>query len=183
MNKTSDGKLIIVGVVSTNPQDVFIYFSFFFRGCLDAVDGLLAAVTDLLTHVLTIGKAVTSFGLQPNIRPLVIHILSGFNKIDLLGGDQSSSANLPARFHELLNMFPDNKVSEVKIEKNKSTCRSIDSVIEWLYNHKRVKNDWVDCMMSVSIIYDGHVCLGRGQFEKIILIAKGECRNHRKEEY
>ncbi len=80
----------------------------------DAVDGLLAAVTDLLTHVLTIGKAIVCFGLQPNIRPLTIHILSGFNKIDLIGNDQSSS-NLPARFHELLNMFPDNKVSEVKI--------------------------------------------------------------------
>ena len=37
---------------------------------------------------------------------------------------------------------------------------------------RRVKNDWVDCTMSVSIIYDGHVCFGRGQFEKIILIAK-----------
>ena len=80
----------------------------------DAVDGLLAAVTDLLTHVLTIGKAIVYFGLQPNIRPITIHILSGFNKIDLIGNDQSSS-NLPARFHELLNMFPDNKVSEVKI--------------------------------------------------------------------
>jgi hypothetical protein len=79
-----------------------------------AVDGLLASVTDLLTHVLTIGKAVVYFGLQPNVRPLAIHILSGFNKIDLVGNDQSSS-NLPARFHELLNMFPDNKVSEVKI--------------------------------------------------------------------
>ena len=81
---------------------------------IDAIDGLLAAVTDLLTHVLTIGKAVVCFGLQPNIRPLVIHILSGFNKIDLGSNDQSSS-NLPARFHELLNMFPDNKVSEVEI--------------------------------------------------------------------
>ncbi len=80
----------------------------------DAVDGLLAAVTDLLTHVLTIGKAIIYFGLQPTIRPLVIHILSGFNKIDLVGNDQSSS-NLPTRFHELLNMFPDNKVSEVEI--------------------------------------------------------------------
>ncbi|CAF4001100.1 unnamed protein product, partial [Rotaria magnacalcarata] len=74
----------------------------------NAVDGLLAAVTDLLTNVLTIGKAIVSFGLQPNIRPLVIHILSGFNKIDLVGYNQSSS-NLPVRFHELLNMFPDNK--------------------------------------------------------------------------
>ncbi len=80
---------------------------------IDAVDGLLAVVTDLLTHVLTIGKAVIYFGLEPNIRPLVIHILSGFNKIDLIGNDQSSS-NLPVRFHELLNMFPDNKVSEVE---------------------------------------------------------------------
>lgn len=71
-------------------------------------------MTDLLTHVLTIGKAVTSFGLQPHLRPLVIHILSGFNKIDLLPSDQSSTSNLPARFHELLNMFPDNKVSERK---------------------------------------------------------------------
>ncbi len=89
-------------------------FLFFFCSIIDAVDGLLAAVTDLLTHVLTIGKAILYFGLQPNIRPLVIHILSGFNKVDLVGNDQSSS-NLPARFHELLNMFPDNKVSEVEI--------------------------------------------------------------------
>ncbi len=91
-----------------------IFVSFFFCSIIDAVDGLLAAVTDLLTHVLTIGKAILYFGLQPNIRPLVIHILSGFNKVDLVGNDQSSS-NLPARFHELLNMFPDNKVSEVEI--------------------------------------------------------------------
>ena len=76
----------------------------------------MAAVTDLLTHSLTIGKAVISFGLRPHCRPIVIHILNGFNKIDLVGNDQSSS-NLPARFHELLNMFPDNKVSKVKIEK------------------------------------------------------------------
>jgi hypothetical protein len=81
---------------------------------IDAVDGLLAAVTDLLTYVLTIGKAVIYFGLQPNTQPLVIHILSGFNKADLIGNGQPSS-NLPARFHELLNMFPDNKVSEVEI--------------------------------------------------------------------
>ncbi|CAF2346479.1 unnamed protein product [Rotaria sp. Silwood2] len=80
----------------------------------NAIDGLLAAVTDLLTHVLTIGKAVVYFGLQPNIRPLVIHILSGFNKIDLVGNNQSSP-NLPARFHELLNMFPDNKGVELVI--------------------------------------------------------------------
>ena len=79
---------------------------------IDAVDGLLAAVTDLLTHVLTIGKAFIYFNLQPNIRPLLIHILSGFNKIDLINNDQSS-ANLPNRFHELLNMFPDNKVSVI----------------------------------------------------------------------
>ena len=76
----------------------------------------MAAVTDLLTHALTIGKAVISFGLRPHCRSIVIHILNGFNKIDLAGNDQSSS-NLPARFHELLNMFPDNKVSKVKIEK------------------------------------------------------------------
>ncbi|CAF4879543.1 unnamed protein product, partial [Rotaria socialis] len=80
----------------------------------NAVDGLLAAVTDLLTNVLTIGKAIVSFGLQPNIRPLVIHILSGFNKIDLVDRNQSSS-NLPVRFHELLNMFPDNKGVELVI--------------------------------------------------------------------
>ncbi|CAF0898004.1 unnamed protein product [Adineta steineri] len=80
----------------------------------NAVDGLLAAVTDLLTHVLTIGKAVVYFGLRPNIRPLTIHILNGFNKIDLIGNDQSSS-NLPIRFHELLNMFPDNKGVELVI--------------------------------------------------------------------
>lgn len=81
-----------------------------------AVDGLLAAVTDQLTHVLTIGKAIVYFGLQPNIRPLTIHVLSGFNKIDLVANNQSST-NLPARFHELLNMFPDNKVSTVEIQK------------------------------------------------------------------
>jgi hypothetical protein len=90
-----------------------IFVSVFFCS-IDAVDGLLAAVTDLLTHVLTIGKAVIYFGLQPNTRPIVIHVLSGFNKIDLVDNDQSSS-NLPARFHELLNMFPDNKVSDVEI--------------------------------------------------------------------
>ena len=93
---------------------LFVFLFFLLHRRIDAVDGLLAAVTDFLTHVLTIGKAVTSFGLQPNLRPLVIHILSGFNKIDLLAGDQSSTPNLPARFHELLNMFPDNKVSERK---------------------------------------------------------------------
>ncbi|CAF0935422.1 unnamed protein product [Rotaria sp. Silwood1] len=80
----------------------------------NAVDGLLAAVTDLLTHVLTIGKAVVYFSLQPNIHPLVIHILSGFNKIDLVPNNQSTP-NLPARFHELLNMFPDNKGVELVI--------------------------------------------------------------------
>jgi hypothetical protein len=89
-------------------------FVFFFCS-IDAIDGLLAAVTDLLTHVLTIGKAVIYFDLQPNIRPLVIHILSGFNKVDLVGNDHQSSSNLPARFHELLNMFPDNKVSKGEI--------------------------------------------------------------------
>ncbi|CAF1444108.1 unnamed protein product, partial [Adineta ricciae] len=80
----------------------------------NAVDGLLAAVTDLLTHALTIGKAVISFGLRPHCRSIVIHILNGFNKIDLVSNDQSSS-NLPARFHELLNMFPDNKGVELLI--------------------------------------------------------------------
>lgn len=86
---------------------------FLFHCYTDAVDGLLAAVTDLLTHVLTIGKAIIKFGLQPNISSLVIHIHSGFNKIDLIGNDQSSiTSSLPARFHELLNMFPDNNVRE-----------------------------------------------------------------------
>lgn len=95
----------------------FIFVSFFFFFFIDAVDGLLAAVTDLLTHVLTIGKAVIYFGLQPNIRPLVIHILNGFNKIDLIGNGQTSP-NLPARFHELLNMFPDNKVRQIERYRN-----------------------------------------------------------------
>ena len=89
---------------------------YIFSCAIDAVDGLLAAVTDLLTHVLTIGKAIVDFGLEPNIRPTVIHIYSGFNKIDLVNNYQSSS-NLPARFHELLNMFPNNKVSAIKIWK------------------------------------------------------------------
>ncbi len=102
---------------------MFLFFS------IDTVDGLLAAVTDLLTHVLTIGKAVVYFGLQPNIRPLVIHILNGFNKIDLGSNDQSAS-NLPVRFHELLNMFPDNKVSEVKIE----NIRTLVFILTQSYN-------------------------------------------------
>lgn len=105
----------------------------------DAIDGLLAAVTDLLTHVLTIGKAITNFALQPNLHPLVIHIRSGFNKIDLDGNDQSSiTSTLPARFHELLNMFPDNEVRDRARERKgrgsdietKSTCRSIDLVVD-----------------------------------------------------
>ena len=99
--------------ISERLISIFVSFS-----SADAVDGLLAAVTDLLTHVLTIGKAIISFGLQPQNRSLLIHILNGFNKVDLIGSDHSSS-NLPSRFHELLNMFPDNKVSEVQIEKEK----------------------------------------------------------------
>ena len=89
---------------------IFVCFSFF----LDAVDGLLAAVTDLLTYVLTIGKAIVSFGLQPHQHSLCVQILHGFNKIDFINSEQSGS-NLPTRFHELLNMFPDNRVSEVEI--------------------------------------------------------------------
>ena len=42
-------------------------------------------------------------------------------------------------------------------------------------------------MMSMSIIYDGHICItmwGGQKIEKIILIAKRKaCRNHSKEEY
>ena len=92
-----------------------MFVSFSSSAHLDAVDGLLAAVTDLLTHVLTIGKAILSFGLQPQTRSLLIHILNGFTHDDFLDNEHSSST-LPSRFHELLNMFPDNKVRTVLIE-------------------------------------------------------------------
>ncbi len=142
---------------------MFLFFS------IDTVDGLLAAVTDLLTHVLTIGKAIISFGLQPNIRPLVIHILNGFNKIDLGSNDQSAS-NLPVRFHELLNMFPDNKVSEVKIENIRTLVfiltQSLNDYII-IKKQKDMHNDYVDYTMStVAIIYDERMRIGGETIQK-----------------
>ena len=152
---------------------------------LDAVDGLLAAVTDLLTHVLTIGKAILSFGLQPQTRSLLIHILNGFTHDDLLDNEHSDST-LPSRFHELLNMFPDNKVRKILIDrtregKNKRTCldvltqssKSYIIVIQQEERGERKKHEctieWrrmMETIMSMSIISDGCVCpVGRRQFE------------------
>lgn len=88
----------------------------------DLVDGLLSAVTDSITYALTIGNFLIKSGINPNIKPVCIHLLhppSDLIDFDFLSNDLERLDQLEIdliikkKFYELCNMFPLNKGIEL----------------------------------------------------------------------
>ena len=103
----------------------------------DLIDGLLAAVTDSITYALTIGNSLLKLGVDPNLKPVCIHLLHPPNELieDLAyliqstyGSDDTALTSstiyesidrasvdqiIKKKFHELTNMFPLNKGIEI----------------------------------------------------------------------
>lgn len=85
----------------------------------DLVDGLLAAVTDSITYALTIGNCLIKTGINPNIKPVCVHLLHPPNELiddlDCLNAaDQLEiDRSIKKKFYELCNMFPLNKGIEI----------------------------------------------------------------------
>ncbi|CAF0925540.1 unnamed protein product [Didymodactylos carnosus] len=73
----------------------------------DAIDGLLAAVTDIITYPITIGKTFQQFNINAVSKALVIHIIHSH------GLDQLNYDKIEKQFQELINMFPNNKGIEI----------------------------------------------------------------------
>ncbi|CAF4320814.1 unnamed protein product [Didymodactylos carnosus] len=73
----------------------------------DVIDGLLAAVTDIITYPITVGKTFLQFNISPVVKSLVIHIISSH------GLNCTSYDKIEKQFQELINMFPNNKGIEI----------------------------------------------------------------------
>lgn len=115
----------------------------------DLVDGLLAAVTDSITYALTIGNCLVKTGINPNLKPVCIHLLHPpseliddleyilnsvdsselYDRVDQLEIDRA----IKKKFYELCNMFPMNKGIEIVFISNVTLIdlKQTQLVLDW----------------------------------------------------
>ncbi len=103
----------------------------------DLVDGLLASVTDSMTFALTIGDALIKSGIDPNIKPICIHLVSPPNElledfVYFYNKGQSDVENIIKRkFYELCNMFPYNRGFEIVFIASNTVIDSSNQLTDW----------------------------------------------------
>jgi hypothetical protein len=113
----------------------------------DLVDGLLAAVTDSITYALSIGDCLIKTGINPNLKPVCIHLLHPpyeliddldyffsclepaelYERLDKL----EINLNIKKKFYELCNMFPLNKGIEIVFISSVSMFKQNEFSFDW----------------------------------------------------